>query len=396
MVSCRSALRIAAVHPEVDVAQVAAQLLLALDQMDRRSPVPAIESAAVMPARPPPITRALGSTGHVPHWIGRRCRALATAMRTSSFALRGGRVRRSAMHPGILLADVGHLEQMRVQPGLAQRVLEERLVRARRAARHDHPVQRVFHDRGRDLLLRVLRAGVEDCARRTPHPAGSLAYSTTSGTLTTPPMLIPQWQTKTPMRGASSATSRSGGYDRLAAFRLPRASASSAEARAAAQLASITVSGMSFGSANAPATNTPGREVPAGWKSGDFGEAVLVQASHPAARPEPWRRPPTAAAPTDSTTRSNSSSCGTRLAVRGEGRIAAAASCACPEPPAQPRPCCGRSGRPAPSPPARCIRRIPCRRRACRCRRSSASMFGSCSRAITASLVAYMQHTDEQ
>src|ERR1019366_10541784 len=38
-----------------------------------------------------------------------------------------------------------------------------------------------------------------------------LEYSTTEGTLTTPAMLVPQWQTKTPTRGSSPFTSLSGG-----------------------------------------------------------------------------------------------------------------------------------------------------------------------------------------
>ncbi len=38
-----------------------------------------------------------------------------------------------------------------------------------------------------------------------------LAYSTTSSTLITPAMLMPQEHTNTPMRGASAVTSFSGG-----------------------------------------------------------------------------------------------------------------------------------------------------------------------------------------
>ena len=44
-----------------------------------------------------------------------------------------------AVHQGALVADVGHLEQVRVQSGLSERVLEDRLVGARRAACHTPP-----------------------------------------------------------------------------------------------------------------------------------------------------------------------------------------------------------------------------------------------------------------
>ncbi len=80
-----------------------------------------------------------------------------------------------------------------------------------------------------------------------------LAYSTTLGTSTTPAMLLPQWQTKTPMRGGCPLTSVSGGYS-LAAINEPRASFSNASTLAAAADACITVSGMSLGSVKGPPT----------------------------------------------------------------------------------------------------------------------------------------------
>ena len=51
-----------------------------------------------------------------------------------------------AVHPRRLVADVGHLEQERVEAGLAQGVLEDRLVRARRAAGDHDAVQVVLLD----------------------------------------------------------------------------------------------------------------------------------------------------------------------------------------------------------------------------------------------------------
>ena len=72
------------------------------------------------------------------------------------------------------------------------------------------------------------------------------AYSLTPGTLTTPAILLPQRQTKTPIRGSSRRTSLGSGYS-LRVTIVPRASARMPEAAAAAPLAWATVSGMSFG-----------------------------------------------------------------------------------------------------------------------------------------------------
>src|ERR1039457_1136299 len=79
-----------------------------------------------------------------------------------------------------------------------------------------------------------------------------LTYSTTLGTSTTPAMLLPQWQTKTPIRGGCPLTSISGGYS-LTVIREPLASLRSASTLAAAADACITVSGMSLGSVKGPA-----------------------------------------------------------------------------------------------------------------------------------------------
>ena len=58
-----------------------------------------------------------------------------------------GLLRLLGVHPARLVADVGHLEEERVEPGLAQGVLEDGLVRARRAAGDDDAVEVVLLDR---------------------------------------------------------------------------------------------------------------------------------------------------------------------------------------------------------------------------------------------------------
>ena len=65
------------------------------------------------------------------------------------------------VHPRALVADVGHGEEVLVQPALAQRLLEEDLVRARRAGGHDQPVEPVLLDHVLDVLLVGVGAGVE-------------------------------------------------------------------------------------------------------------------------------------------------------------------------------------------------------------------------------------------
>ena len=136
-------------------------------------------------------------------------------------------------------------------------------------------------------------------------PGKPAAYSTTSGTFTTAPMLMPQWQIKTPTCGISPLTSRSSGQMR-SSVNVPRALASSADTWAAAQEASITVSGMSLGSPNAPATNMPGRVVCAGCRMG--GSAKPYSLSAIPNRSANSRVPSGGFSPTESTTRSNSSS----------------------------------------------------------------------------------------
>ena len=65
------------------------------------------------------------------------------------------------VHPRAVLADVGELEHVRVDARLLERLLEERLVRSRRAGGHDEAVETLGLDHFLDYLLGVLRAGEE-------------------------------------------------------------------------------------------------------------------------------------------------------------------------------------------------------------------------------------------
>ncbi len=133
-------LRVLAVAEIPDVPGVAAQLGLALDQVDaealvgqgqgRRHPGhAAADDQGIVIQRQRPLGQRLDQPrlGHRhPH---------------QSLGLLGGLLGLVHVDPGALVADVGHLEEVRVQAGLAERVAEERLVRPRRAGGHDHAVQ---------------------------------------------------------------------------------------------------------------------------------------------------------------------------------------------------------------------------------------------------------------
>ena len=73
----------------------------------------------------------------------------------------GGRHGVVLVDPGALVADVGHRKEVLVEPALAQRLLEEDLVRPRRTGGHHQPVEPVLLDHVLDVLLVGVRAGVE-------------------------------------------------------------------------------------------------------------------------------------------------------------------------------------------------------------------------------------------
>ncbi len=132
------------------------------------------------------------------------------------------------------------------------------------------------------------------------------ACSTTAFTSTTPAMLTPQLQTKTPMRGSSAPTSTSAGVS-TCRVRVLRPAAKSRPARLAAALASATDPGMSFGPWNTPQAKTPGREVATGKNGGETAKRYLSTSM-----PRRWASSPVSfvtCRPTESTTMSKDSAC---------------------------------------------------------------------------------------
>ncbi len=120
------------------------------------------------------------------------------------------------VHPRTLVADVGHLEQGRVEAGGAQAVLEQRLMRAR-GARGDHdPVQPKVFDLLRDMGDASPASRCTDCARRGRRRAGCGRIRPCPGRRGSRRCSI-RSDRRTRRRAAlRPATSRSGGYSAMA------------------------------------------------------------------------------------------------------------------------------------------------------------------------------------
>ena len=90
---------------------------------------------------------------------------LAHGATDQRLGLTGGAAGLALVHPRALFPDVDHLEQVLVEARFAQRLLEQRLVRPRRAGGDDDTVQALLPDGLLDRLLCVLGAGVERVLR---------------------------------------------------------------------------------------------------------------------------------------------------------------------------------------------------------------------------------------
>ena len=159
----------------------------------------AMSSAAWMPAMPPPSTRARLVTGT---WMGcsgwlRLTFSTMTRTRSTALAVVGLAL---LVHPGAVLAQVGHLAQVGVEPGLGHGAAEGRLVHARRAGRHHHAGELVLLD---GLLDHVLARGPSTCTcspRCGPRRGTSRGLRPPRPHPRCAPMFSPQWQMNTPMR----------------------------------------------------------------------------------------------------------------------------------------------------------------------------------------------------
>ncbi len=260
-------------------------------------------SAAFIPAIPPPMTSASLLTPMVTVCRGSSRRALATARFTISLALA------VAASLSFMCTQEQCSRMLPISNRKGFRPAEAQVARNRgscvRGVQDATTTRFSLCSRIISLILSWVSDEQEYRFSSAYTTFGAfLMYSTTDGTSTVEPMLIPQWQTNTPIRGSCPLTSISAtGSSDLT--RVPRASASRVPAPEAAALACMTAVGMSIGPWKVPHTNTPGREV-------STGALVVV-----AAKPCWFRSTPILLAvsiafeegrrPTDNTTMSNSS-----------------------------------------------------------------------------------------
>ena len=108
-------------------------------------PQSAMSRAAWIPAMPPPMTSAALGDRHADRL------QLAVVLHPLDQHVHdvdglGRRLVAILVHPGAVFADVGHLAEERVEPGLLGGLAEGLLVHARAAGRHHHAVQPVLGD----------------------------------------------------------------------------------------------------------------------------------------------------------------------------------------------------------------------------------------------------------
>ncbi len=129
--------------------------------METSKPAWAILRAAVIPAKT--STNDQGLLIHLDHLGGKGFKkgGLGNGHPHQVLGLFRGLSGLMHVDPGTLIPDIGHLEEITVEAGLPDRVLEERLMGSRSARGNNDPIQFVFFDDLLKQLLGILRAGVE-------------------------------------------------------------------------------------------------------------------------------------------------------------------------------------------------------------------------------------------
>ena len=67
----------------------------------------------------------------------------------------------AAVHPGALIANIGHFKKIFVDPRIEYRFLKERFMGAGRAGRYNHPIQILLFNNLGYLFLGILGAAEE-------------------------------------------------------------------------------------------------------------------------------------------------------------------------------------------------------------------------------------------
>jgi hypothetical protein len=137
-----------------------AQLGRFFDQMDRNALTGEFEGGA-HPGKPCPDHQGRGDHGEPGLVKGRELGDLGHGHAHLVHGPSRGRLGVGGVDPRALVADVGHLQEVLVQPGGLQRFPEERLVRPGCAGGDNDPVQPVLVDEAAQAALGVLGAGEE-------------------------------------------------------------------------------------------------------------------------------------------------------------------------------------------------------------------------------------------
>ena len=153
------ALHVVGIQRVIDVLQFSTQLIFPFHQIGLEPGLGQSQSGG-HPGQPTADDQATRSDGL--EEPGQRRKAARSGHRHPHqiHSLFRGSVRFVHVHPGALIANIGHLEQVAVQPGLLKGLLEQRFVRARRTGRDNDPVQAMRLDLLSDPVLGILRARV--------------------------------------------------------------------------------------------------------------------------------------------------------------------------------------------------------------------------------------------
>ena len=169
------------------------------------------------------------------------------------------------VHPGVLVPDVGHIEEVGVEARLSDGLLEHGHVGPGAAGSHHHPVELVFLDEIQDLALGVGGTGEQVLVgHRHPRQGGHVFGEGRDVDHAADVNAAVADEDADAGLLALDVRLRRQLFDLRAA--VPRAAANSSPAAAAAAEASITDWGISLGPWKAPQTKIPSRLVVTGAK----------------------------------------------------------------------------------------------------------------------------------
>ncbi len=143
-----------------DISQIPAQYGFLFNEMHRESLLRQ-RNRGSHPCRAAAHNQRSALHRHVNHALRIQQRGTRRGRAHQVFGFGGRRFFIGRVHPRALIADIRHLEQVRVQPSHADAVLEQRLVRERRATCNHYAVQPVLVDLLGNVFYAVLRTRIQ-------------------------------------------------------------------------------------------------------------------------------------------------------------------------------------------------------------------------------------------